>query len=74
MTALDDGGRARSGRARRTQARAELEALVRIPSISADPARRADVRASAEATAELLRAARPRERCGSPASTARTRT
>ena len=35
---------------------AELEALVRIPSISADPDRRADVQASAEATAELLRA------------------
>lgn len=38
------------------QARAELEALVRIPSISADPARSADVVASAEATAELLTA------------------
>ena len=38
------------------QARAELEELVRIPSISADPARRADVQASAEATAELLAA------------------
>jgi len=38
------------------QARTELEALVRIPSISADPARRADVQASAEATAELLAA------------------
>jgi acetylornithine deacetylase/succinyl-diaminopimelate desuccinylase-like protein len=37
-------------------ARAELEALVRIPSISADPDRRDDVRASAEATADLLRA------------------
>jgi len=37
-------------------ARAELEALVRIPSISADPNRREDVRASAEATADLLRA------------------
>jgi len=37
-------------------ARAELEALVRIPSISADPNRRDDVRASAEATADLLRA------------------
>ena len=35
-------------------ARAELEALVRIPSISADAARGADVRASAEATAALL--------------------
>jgi cysteinylglycine-S-conjugate dipeptidase len=40
----------------REQARAELDALVRIPSISADPARRDDVVASAEATAELLRA------------------
>ena len=38
------------------EARAELEALVRIPSISADPDRRADVVASAEATADLLRA------------------
>ena len=36
-------------------ARAELEALVRIPSISADPERFADVRASADATVELLR-------------------
>ena len=36
-------------------ARAELESLVRIPSISADPDHRDDVRASAEATAELLR-------------------
>src|SRR5260221_6845625 len=38
------------------RARAELEALVRIPSISADPDRRGDVVASAEATADLLRA------------------
>jgi acetylornithine deacetylase/succinyl-diaminopimelate desuccinylase-like protein len=38
------------------QARAELEALVRIRSISADPERYADVRASADATVELLRA------------------
>jgi acetylornithine deacetylase/succinyl-diaminopimelate desuccinylase-like protein len=37
------------------QARSELEALVRIPSISADPDRRDDVQASAEATADLLR-------------------
>jgi cysteinylglycine-S-conjugate dipeptidase len=37
-------------------AREELEALVRIPSISADPQHRADVRASADATVELLRA------------------
>jgi acetylornithine deacetylase/succinyl-diaminopimelate desuccinylase-like protein len=37
-------------------ARSELEDLVRIPSISADPDRRADVQASAEATADLLRA------------------
>jgi acetylornithine deacetylase/succinyl-diaminopimelate desuccinylase-like protein len=36
------------------RARAELEELVRIPSISADPARRADVQTSAEATADLL--------------------
>ncbi len=38
------------------EARAELEALVRIPSISADPQHFADVRASADATVELLRA------------------
>jgi len=37
-------------------ARSELETLVRIPSISADPDRRNDVQASAEATADLLRA------------------
>jgi len=38
------------------RARSELEALVRIPSISADPARTGDVVTSAEATADLLRA------------------
>ncbi len=36
--------------------RADLEALVRIPSVSADPARADDVRRSAEATADLFRA------------------
>jgi acetylornithine deacetylase/succinyl-diaminopimelate desuccinylase-like protein len=36
--------------------RADLEALVRIPSVSADPARADDVRRSAEATAKLFRA------------------
>jgi cysteinylglycine-S-conjugate dipeptidase len=36
--------------------RADLEALVRIPSVSADPARTDDVRRSAEVTAELFRA------------------
>lgn len=36
--------------------RADLEALVRIPSVSADPAHADDVRRSAEATAELFRA------------------
>ena len=35
--------------------RSDLEALVRIPSVSADPARADDVRRSAEATAELFR-------------------
>src|SRR3954451_12175073 len=35
--------------------RADLEALVRIPSVSADPTRRDDVRRSADATAELFR-------------------
>ena len=36
--------------------RADLEALVRIPSVSADPARAGEVLRSAEATAELFRA------------------
>jgi cysteinylglycine-S-conjugate dipeptidase len=36
--------------------RADLEALVRIPSVSADPARRGEVWRSAEAVAELFRA------------------
>jgi len=36
--------------------RSDLEDLVRIPSVSADPARVEDVRRSAEATAELFRA------------------
>ncbi|HEX6248904.1 MAG TPA: dipeptidase [Nocardioidaceae bacterium] len=36
--------------------RADLESLVRIPSISADPALKEEVRRSAEATAELFRA------------------
>ncbi len=35
--------------------RADLEALVRIPSVSADPAARDEVRRSAEATAELFK-------------------
>ncbi|SDU19292.1 dipeptidase [Jiangella alkaliphila] len=38
-------------------ARADLERLVRIPSVSADPARAGDVLASAEAVAELARGA-----------------
>lgn len=38
-------------------ARADLERLVRIPSVSADPARAGDVLASAEAVAELAREA-----------------
>jgi acetylornithine deacetylase/succinyl-diaminopimelate desuccinylase-like protein len=37
-------------------ARAELETLVRIPSISADPAHAADVRATADLVAESMRA------------------
>ena len=54
MTALADAVAAvEAGQA---AARSELEDLVRIPSISADPDRRGDVRASAEATADLLRA------------------
>jgi acetylornithine deacetylase/succinyl-diaminopimelate desuccinylase-like protein len=36
--------------------RADLEALVRIPSVSADPARAEEVRRSADVTAELFRA------------------
>src|SRR6516165_7005675 len=36
-------------------ARSDLEALVRIPSISADAERRSDVEATADATADLLR-------------------
>jgi acetylornithine deacetylase/succinyl-diaminopimelate desuccinylase-like protein/uncharacterized membrane protein YkvA (DUF1232 family) len=35
--------------------RADLEALIKIPSVSADPAARAEVRRSAEATAALFR-------------------
>ena len=54
MTALDDALAAAD--AARAAARTELEELVRIPSISADPDRRDDVRASADATADLLRA------------------
>ncbi|MDQ3765173.1 MAG: dipeptidase, partial [Actinomycetota bacterium] len=36
--------------------RADLESLVRIPSVSADPARAGDVQRAAEATAELFKA------------------
>ena len=39
-----------------TGVRRDLEALVRIQSVSADPARASEVRRSAEATADLLRA------------------
>jgi acetylornithine deacetylase/succinyl-diaminopimelate desuccinylase-like protein len=46
----------RSVRAVMPSVRSDLEALVRIPSVSADPARTDDVRRSAEATAELFRA------------------
>jgi len=46
----------RAADAAHDQARAELEALVRIPSISADPDRFGDVAHSAGATVELLRA------------------
>jgi cysteinylglycine-S-conjugate dipeptidase len=38
-------------------ARADLEALIRVPSVSADPAAAAQVRRSAELTASLLRSA-----------------
>jgi acetylornithine deacetylase/succinyl-diaminopimelate desuccinylase-like protein len=54
MTALDDAVAAVD--ATKRDARTELETLVRIPSVSADPDRRDDVHASAEATADLLRA------------------
>src|SRR6478609_1084291 len=54
MTAVDDAVTQSAGA--QDRARAELEELVRIPSISADPSRKADVQASAEATAELLTA------------------
>jgi cysteinylglycine-S-conjugate dipeptidase len=54
MTALGDALAAVTGA--QDAARSELESLVRIPSISADPDRRDDVRASAELTADLLRA------------------
>jgi cysteinylglycine-S-conjugate dipeptidase len=40
----------------RPSVRADLEALVRIPSVSADPARADDVRRSADVTAKLFRA------------------
>jgi acetylornithine deacetylase/succinyl-diaminopimelate desuccinylase-like protein len=56
---VDDGaaqGAVAAADAAHARAREELESLVRIPSISADPARRDDVQASAEATLELLRA------------------
>jgi acetylornithine deacetylase/succinyl-diaminopimelate desuccinylase-like protein len=43
-----------AARDRMDDARRELDALVRIPSISSDPDRRGDVQASAEATARLL--------------------
>jgi acetylornithine deacetylase/succinyl-diaminopimelate desuccinylase-like protein len=46
-----------AARADMEAARAELEALVRIPSISADPAHDGDVAASADAVAELMQAA-----------------
>ncbi|MBO0829370.1 MAG: dipeptidase [Streptosporangiales bacterium] len=44
-------------RARLPEVRAALEELVRIPSVSADPTAAGDVRASAERTADLFRAA-----------------
>ncbi|HEX6447482.1 MAG TPA: dipeptidase [Streptosporangiales bacterium] len=44
-------------RARLPEVRAALEDLVRIPSVSADPAAAGDVRASADRTAELFRTA-----------------
>ena len=73
----DDGGSTTPSprsTARSDQARAELEELVRIPSISADPDRRDDVRASADATAELLRAHGLEIGPPGRASTARIRT
>ena len=54
--------------------RAELEALVRIPSISADPDRVADVRTRAPRRRRPCSSAPGSSTCGSPASTARIRT
>src|SRR5262249_51634353 len=53
---LDASRAVEAADAAHADARAELEPLVRIPSISADVARRADVQASADASVELLRA------------------
>jgi acetylornithine deacetylase/succinyl-diaminopimelate desuccinylase-like protein len=53
-SAVDDAVAAAD--ASNNDARAELESLVRIPSISGDPERADDVRASAERTVEILRA------------------
>ena len=63
--------RSRTAMARRT--RAELEALVRIPSISADPDRVADVQRAPRQPPSCSNAPGS-SRCGSPASRARTRT
>ena len=46
-----------TARADMDTARAELESLVRIPSISADPERARDVQESADAVADLMEAA-----------------
>jgi acetylornithine deacetylase/succinyl-diaminopimelate desuccinylase-like protein len=53
---VDAGAAVAAAEAAAGTARAELESLVRIPSISADPERRPDVEASAHATAALLEA------------------
>src|SRR4051794_24693902 len=56
MTPENDAIRA-AVRAAMPSVRADLEALVRIPSVSADPARADEVRRSADATADLFRGA-----------------
>ncbi|MFM8303947.1 MAG: M20/M25/M40 family metallo-hydrolase [Actinomycetota bacterium] len=60
MSASDAPGVASAAEAARADlgaARADLDELVRIPSISADPSRAADVAASADAVAALMEAA-----------------
>ena len=57
MSAADDAALRQAVRDLLPVVRADLDALVRIPSVSSDPGARAEVRRSAELTAGLLRAA-----------------